>query len=176
MSSDEHRGAGRFGTYFLISFFGFGIDTALLNVLVTVGHLGGSYRSSGAKAISSVCASFIMFLMHRRWTFRDRHGRFFPELGRYALVRSSAIALGIGLFALFHWSLHALLERLTSPRQANVWAANIAQVATSIILLALSYVAHGHFTFSRRLTQRTRHGDRGVRIDRPRGSTEEPAR
>ncbi len=173
---EEQKETTRFGMFFLISFFGFGIDTALLNVLVTVGHLHGPLRSTAAKAISSICASFIMFLMHRRWTFRDRHGPFFRELGRYSLVRSSAVAISIGLFSLFRYLFDALLSNWASPGQSNVWAANLAQIATSMVVLALSYVAHGHFTFSRALAYGTRHGERHVRVDEPRGSTTRPSR
>jgi putative flippase GtrA len=168
-ATNHDRGEkARFAIFFLISFFGFGLDTALLNVLVTVGGLRGSFESMAAKAISSVCASFVMFLMHRRWTYRDRPGPFFSELGRYSLVRSSAVALGIGLFSLFRWLLNELLADWVSPGQANVWSANLAQMATSAIILALSYFAHGHFTFSRAFAH-AMHGERDVRVDRSRG-------
>ena len=170
------RGKLRFGIFFLISFFGFGIDTALLNVLVTIGGLRGSFGSMAAKAISSVSASLIMFLMHRRWTYRDRPGPLFTELGRYSVVRSSAVALSIGLFSLLRFLLYGLVSHWVSPSQANVWSANLAQIGTSMTVLGLSYVAHGHFTFSPSLQYGMKHGERDVRVDRPRGSGNRPAR
>lgn len=162
MRGDGLQTKGHFGTYFVISVLGFALDTALLNALLTAGGLGGAWSSIGAKAISATSSSFLMFLAHRRWSYRGEHASFLSELARYALVRGSAIGLGVALFAAFHYLLWRLLADVASVRAAILWSANAAQAATGAVLLVLSYVAHRYFTFRRALASRRGRSDDGA--------------
>jgi putative flippase GtrA len=138
----------RFGQFFLISLAGFVLDTALLNALVLGAHLDTALESVGAKAFSASTAGLMNFLMHRRWTFHDRPGSFWRELGRYALVRLSAIALSLFLFGWLHYGFEKLLAPYLAPHLRSAWAANLAQVGASILVLLFSYALHGRFTFA----------------------------
>lgn len=143
-----HREWARFGKFFLISVTGFAVDTALLNAMVLGAGFGGALESVAAKAFSATSAGLMNFLMHRRWTFRDRPGPFWRELGRYALVRLSAVALGLFLFGWFRYGFHRLLVRYLDPGLTIAWSANLAQIASSMLVLLFSYGLHWRFTFT----------------------------
>jgi putative flippase GtrA len=144
----SHREWVRFGEFFLISITGFAIDTAVLNAMVLGAGFGSALESVGAKAFSASAAGLINFLMHRHWTFRDRPGSFWRELGRYAIVRVSAIALSLFLFGWFRYGFARLLSPHLDPHLTIAWSANLAQIASSMLVLLFSYGLHWRFTFA----------------------------
>jgi putative flippase GtrA len=150
----EHREWFRFGEFFVVSVIGFALDTVILNALVVGAGLDTTLESVGAKALSASTAGLLNFAMHRRWTFHDRPGPFWQELGRYALVRSSAIALSLFLFGVFRYGFSLVLSPHLGPHLTALWSANLAQVGASMLVLLFSYVLHQHFTFAVRPKRR----------------------
>jgi putative flippase GtrA len=92
------RRAGRFA---LVGLFGFGLQLALLRLLVDYGHL--HYLVATALAVEA--AILHNFIWHSRWTWRDRPGDALPWWTRLArfngLTAVASIAGNVGLMVLF---------------------------------------------------------------------------
>jgi putative flippase GtrA len=117
------------------AFAGVGVVAAIVHYGLLVGLVEiAGWRAVPATLVGYVGGGLVSYLLNRTHTYRsDRpHG----EAGwRFAVVA------GVG-FLLTYGAMHVLVERLALPYLP-------AQLATTLIVLVWSFVAHKHWSFGR---------------------------
>lgn len=108
-------------------------STALFAGLVLL--LGDQIPSTAILAFVWVVSLLLVFVVYRRLVFRVR-GNVLANLGRFATVNLSSLAINAALLGLF----------------ADVlgWPAIPVQVASTILVVAFNYVGHRHFSFRKK--------------------------
>jgi putative flippase GtrA len=117
------------------AFAGVGVVAAIVHYGLLVGLVEiAGWRAVPATLVGYVGGGLVSYLLNRTHTYRsDRpHG----EAGwRFAVVA------GVG-FLLTYGAMHVLVERLALPYLP-------AQLATTLIVLVWSFLAHKHWSFGR---------------------------
>ncbi len=119
----------------LLAFTGVGIVAAIVHYGLLVGlvELAG-WRAVPATLVGYVGGGIVSYWLNRTHTYRSQRPH--DEAGwRFAVVAAVGFGITFGV-------MHVLVERLMLPYLP-------AQIATTLVVLAWSFLAHKHWSFGR---------------------------
>ncbi len=119
----------------LLAFTGVGIIAAIMHYSLLVGLVElADWRAVPATLVGYVGGGIVSYWLNRTHTYRSERPH--EEAGwRFAVVAAVGFGITYGV-------MHVLVERLTLPYFP-------AQIATTLVVLAWSFLAHKHWSFGK---------------------------